>query len=234
MCVYGKVKIQGGMACRRRERQFPRAGAPWETWWTPAVSVSHASICVCVSKSFLVTELAHGLYDPAQWAGLLHHRQPPTARINTHTHTFLCVYSVGIRMPLFYKTCTPSHDPTSVFVNSLHSSTLLAQKVHLNLIYPFMLTITHILPWWWVSWTHCSFYFPWTHCGGANLTSLMKGGPPKLSQTDIFAHFQPSFFELGHKLLFLFVWTNSRNRWSYEGVYVGNLRLSPKCPLCRI
>lgn len=79
----------GGIACKRRGRQLPRASKLCEMWWTSAVSVSHACVCVCewVSKSFLVTESAHRLYDPAQWAGLLHHHQPPIAHINTHTHT---------------------------------------------------------------------------------------------------------------------------------------------------
>ena len=45
--------------------------------------------CVCVRARLNLSWWQNqntGLYDPAQWAGLLHHHQTPSAHINTHTH----------------------------------------------------------------------------------------------------------------------------------------------------
>lgn len=81
-------------------------------------------VCTCVSKSFLVTESAHRLYDPAQWAGLLHHHPPPQhTLIHTPscTHTYVphisCLHAVCLSLSTSNKfTQTHTHLLLLVFV----------------------------------------------------------------------------------------------------------------------
>ncbi len=119
--------------------------AHWEMWLTLAVSASHAPVCVfvcvalSVSKSFLVTESAHRLYDPSQWDGLLHHHHTPPAHnyTDTHSHTICASFSPVVALNTLYA----KQNIRIRWTNSLHGC--------MHTFSYFYLTLLNLVWHWW-------------------------------------------------------------------------------------